>query len=40
MTGEIGARLEQLWANADPDFEDRNELMRLLGKTPHDSHPL
>jgi len=40
MTGEIGARLEKLWANADPDFEDRNELMRLLGKNTHAGHPL
>jgi tetratricopeptide (TPR) repeat protein len=40
MTGEIGIRLQTLWANADPDFEDRNELFRLLGKKSHDGHPL
>lgn len=40
MTGEIGARLQSLWANADPDFDDRNELFRLLGKRAHDGRPL
>ncbi len=39
MTGEIGARLESLWARADADFEDRNELLRLVGKRPHDGPP-
>ena len=36
MTGEIGLRLQSLWANADPDFEDRNELLRLTGKRQND----
>ena len=40
MTGEIGARLQSLWASADSDFDDRNELFRLMGKKPHDGHPL
>jgi len=40
MTREIGLRLQSLWANADPDFEDRNELNRLLGKRSPDAHPL
>lgn len=39
MTGEIGVRLQSLWGNADPDFDDRNELLRLLGKSAHDGHP-
>ena len=34
MTVEIGSKLLALWAGADKDFEDRNELLRLLGKTP------
>ena len=32
MTMEIGGRLRALWSHADPDFEDRNELIRLMGK--------
>jgi tetratricopeptide (TPR) repeat protein len=40
MTGEIGVRLQSLWANADSDFDDRNELFRLMGKSAHDGHPL
>jgi len=39
MTGEIGARLQSLWAHADRDFEDRNELFRLMGKRSHDGQP-
>jgi tetratricopeptide (TPR) repeat protein len=39
MTGEIGVRLQSLWANADPDFDDRNELVRLLGKSARDGSP-
>jgi len=38
MTREIGGRLESLWAGADPDFEDRNELLRLLGPLPGAVH--
>ena len=34
MTVEIGSRLLALWSEADPDFEDRNELLRILGKKP------
>jgi tetratricopeptide (TPR) repeat protein len=40
MTGEIGMRLQSIWGNADPDFESRNELFRLLGKRSHDGHAL
>jgi tetratricopeptide (TPR) repeat protein len=32
MTVEIGSRLLALWSGADPDFRDRNELFRILGK--------
>jgi tetratricopeptide (TPR) repeat protein len=32
MTVEIGSRLLALWNDADPDFADRNELLRILGK--------
>ena len=32
MTVEIGSRLLALWGGADPDFRDRNELLRILGK--------
>lgn len=34
MTVEIGSRLLALWSGADPDFEDRNEVLRILGKKP------
>jgi tetratricopeptide (TPR) repeat protein len=34
MTVEIGSRLLALWSEADPDFEDRNEVLRILGKKP------
>jgi tetratricopeptide (TPR) repeat protein len=34
MTVEIGSRLLALWSDADPDFEDRNEVLRILGKKP------
>lgn len=34
MTVEIGSKLLALWAGADRDFEDRNDLLRLLGKPP------
>jgi tetratricopeptide (TPR) repeat protein len=34
MTREIGGRLGSLWAGADPDFEDRNELLRLMSPLP------
>lgn len=33
MTREIGSRLMQFWAHADPDYQHRNELMRILGVT-------
>jgi len=39
MTAEIGGRLLALWANADPDFRDRNDLLRLMGKTARASAP-
>ena len=39
MTGEIGLRLQSLWGRADPDFDDRNELIRLLGTGTHDRPP-
>jgi tetratricopeptide (TPR) repeat protein len=39
MTEEIGVRLQSLWANADPDFDDRNELLRLMGKRSREGHP-
>jgi tetratricopeptide (TPR) repeat protein len=32
MTQEIGERLLSLWKNADPDFQDCNALLRLLGR--------
>lgn len=31
MTGEIGHHLLELWRDADPDFADKNDLLRLLG---------
>ncbi len=34
MTREIGGRLQSLWAAADPDFEDRNELLKLVSTPP------
>ncbi|MEW6511778.1 MAG: tetratricopeptide repeat protein [Bacteroidota bacterium] len=34
MTVEIGSRLLALWSEADPDFVDRNEVLRILGKKP------
>ena len=34
MTVEIGSRLLALWSEADPDFEDRNEVLRIVGKKP------
>jgi tetratricopeptide (TPR) repeat protein len=34
MTVEIGSRLLSLWSDADPDFQDCNELLRILGKKP------
>ena len=33
MTKEIGQRLMNFWAKADPDFKNRIELMRILGVT-------
>ncbi|HTO93043.1 MAG TPA: tetratricopeptide repeat protein [Bacteroidota bacterium] len=39
MTAEIGGRLLALWSHADPDFQDRNELLRLLGKPAHGTAP-
>jgi tetratricopeptide (TPR) repeat protein len=39
MTGEIGVRLQSLWGNADPDFNDRNELIRLLGTGTYERPP-
>ncbi|HUI10441.1 MAG TPA: tetratricopeptide repeat protein [Bacteroidota bacterium] len=39
MTAEIGGRLLTLWSHADPDFQDRNELLRLLGRTSRGSAP-
>ncbi len=30
MAGEIGGRLLDFWKNADPDFEPRHEVLRLL----------
>ena len=33
MTKEIGNRLMAFWAHADPDFERRIELMKILGVT-------
>ena len=32
MVVEIGSRLLALWSEADRDFEDHNELLRLMGK--------
>lgn len=40
MTREIGLRLQSLWANADKDFQDRNELLRLMANRTHDGHPV
>jgi tetratricopeptide (TPR) repeat protein len=31
MTAEIGSRLLKLWRDADPDFADKTDLLRLLG---------
>jgi tetratricopeptide (TPR) repeat protein len=31
MTGEIGHHLLDIWRDADPDFADKNDLLRLLG---------
>ena len=39
MTAEIGNRLLALWAHADPDFQDRIELLRLLGRSAHGTPP-
>jgi hypothetical protein len=33
MAVEIGSRLLALWNDADLDFTDRNDLLRLLGKS-------
>ncbi len=33
MTKEIGNRLMVLWAHADPDYQNRIELMKILGVT-------
>ena len=33
MTSEIGNRLMAFWAHADPDYQNRIELMKLLGVT-------
>jgi tetratricopeptide (TPR) repeat protein len=33
MTREIGNRLVTFWAQADPDYQNRIELMKILGVT-------
>ena len=33
MTKEIGSRLMSFWAHADPDYQNRIELMKILGVT-------
>ena len=32
MTAEIGNRLLKLWQDADPDYENRREVLRLVGR--------
>ncbi len=33
MTKEIGQRLMNFWSKADPDYQNRIELMKILGVT-------
>ena len=33
MTKEIGNRLMTFWSKADPDYQNRIELMKILGVT-------
>jgi len=33
MTREIGGRLMDLWSKADPDYQNRIELQKILGVT-------